>query len=120
MSTAPTPDMLIHAIEGLKARLAQQGGREYTALLDLHARLEKQSEHFNSELLAVIQGYDIRRAETHRLVEMLVARIGLLPPPAQAPRALEVTAPADEGPMPTFLHARREGEQQVNGGNGAH
>lgn len=117
MSTAPTPDMLIHAIEGLKARLAQQGGREYTALLDLHARLEKQSEHFNSELLAAIQGYDIRRAETHRLVEMLVARIGLLPPPAQAPRALEVTHPADEGPMPTFMQGH---SQQISGGNGAH
>jgi hypothetical protein len=111
-------DALVRAIEGLKARLAQQHGSEYTALLDLHARLEKQSEHFNNELLAVIQGYDLRRAETHRLLETLAARIGLLPPPAAAPRALEVTAPADEGPMPTFLDGHRP--QQINGGNGAH
>ncbi|MGE0022499.1 MAG: hypothetical protein AB7S70_02585 [Hyphomicrobium sp.] len=77
--------LLSQKLEELKTRYGDQHGADYALLLDLNARLEQQDKHLIDELLAVLEAQDRRRAEIHRILVMLQARIGGLPPPAIKP-----------------------------------
>lgn len=115
--------LLSKLLEDLRTRFSDQHGGEYAALLDLNARLEKQDEHLIGELEALLAGQEVRRAEIHRLMGVLAARVGMLPPATTEPRRLmepdaidALDAPA--GPMPKIVDDVRR--QVANGHYAAH
>jgi uncharacterized coiled-coil protein SlyX len=79
--------LLSDKLKELSVKYADQHGEEYRLLLELDARLASQDKHLIDEVLAVIEAQDQRRAEIHRLLLVLFARVGGLPPPAIKPLA---------------------------------
>ena len=96
---------------------------EHALIVELNKRLERQDEHLRDELVAVIEGHDVRRAGLHELLQALSARVGLLPPASGAgpqPRLGNGSGPQveqqaidnaidDAEPIPGFLRAPRQG-----------
>lgn len=92
-----------------------QHREEYDLLVELNRRLESQDAHLTEQLAAVLDNQEVRRAEVHRLVLQLAARVGLLPAPAAAapPPAIETEPPID---LPTVFERERVAAERVRAG----
>lgn len=99
----------------LQALYQGQHREEYELLIELNRRLENQDAHLVEQLGAVLENQELRRAEVHRLVMQLAARVGLLPAPATAapPPAIEAEPPID---LPTVFERERAAAERLRAG----